>query len=300
MAEYVDVPTPDGRLLEVLAGDDSERHALLFHHGTPGSAVPFPILDRAARAHGFRLIRYSRPGYGASTPWPFSERGPRVVDDAVDALIVLHHLGIEEFATLGWSGGGPRALGCAAIAPERCRAVAIMASVAPYDAAGLDWTSGMADDNVAEFAAAVRGAAAYHQFLRALPEPEEGRTAEQIADDLGGLLTPVDAAYVTGEFAAFLDHSGRRGREQGVVGWRDDGLAIVREWGFDPTAITVKVAVWHGREDAMVPFGHGEWLADLIPGAEFHSLDEAGHLSMWDLADEILGQLADTPVRTDV
>ncbi len=171
----------------------------------PGAAVPFPLLERAAAAHGFRVLGYSRPGYGASTPWPFSERGPRIVDDAVDSLIVLYHLGVEEFATLGWSGGGPRALACAALAPERCRAVATLASVAPYDAAGLDWTHGMAEENVEEFAAAVRGATAYHQFLRALPEPEGDRTPEQMAEDLGGLLTPVDAAFVTGEFAAYMD-----------------------------------------------------------------------------------------------
>ena len=294
MAEYVEVPTPDGRLLEVLAGENSGDHPLLFHHGTPGAAVPFPLLERAAAAHGFRVLSYSRPGYGGSTPWPFSERGPRIVDDAVDALIVLHHLGVEEFATLGWSGGGPRALACAALAPERCRAVATLASVAPYDAAGLDWTHGMAEENVDEFAAAVRGATAYHQFLRALPEPEGDRTPEQLAEDLGGLLTPVDAAFVTGEFAAYLDAFGRRGRQQGVVGWRDDGLAIVREWGFDPAAIAARVAVWHGRHDAMVPFGHGEWLAEQIPTAEPHFLDDAGHLSMWARADEILRGLAAT------
>ena len=292
MAEYVEVPTPDGRLLEVLTSANSEGLPLLFHHGTPGAAVPFPTLERAAEAHGFRVISYSRPGYAGSTPWPFSEHGPRIVDDGVDALIVLHHLGIEEFATLGWSGGGPRALACAALAPERCRAVATLASVAPYDGAGLDWTSGMADDNVEEFAAAAQGATAYHQFLRALPQPTAGRTPEQLAEDLAGLLTPVDAAFMTGEFAAYFDHSGRRGREQGVVGWRDDGLALVRDWGFDPTAITVPVAVWHGREDAMVPFGHGEWLTQQIPTAEPHFLDDAGHLSMWDRGDEILGDLA--------
>ncbi|HET9420197.1 MAG TPA: alpha/beta fold hydrolase [Nocardioides sp.] len=292
MAEYVEVPTPDGRLLEVLAGDWSEGHPLLFHHGTPGAAVPFSILERAAEAHGFRVISYSRPGYGGSTPWPFSERGPRIVDDAVDSLIVLHHLGLRRFATLGWSGGGPRALACAAINPERCRAVATLASVAPYDAAGLDWTNGMADENVEEFAAAVKGAAAYHEFLRALPQPAEGHTEEQVVEDLAGLLTPVDAGYLTGEFATYFDHSGRRGREQGVVGWRDDGLSIVGDWGFDPRAITAPVAVWHGREDAMVPFGHGEWLAERLPGAVPHFLDHTGHLSMWERADEVLRDLA--------
>ena len=82
-----------------------------------------------------------------------------------------------------------------------------------------------------------------------------------------------------------------RGRQQGVFGWRDDGLALVREWGFDPAAIAGRVAVWHGRHDAMVPFDHGEWLASEIP-SEQHFLDDAGHLSMWARADQILSDLA--------
>ena len=138
--------------------------------------------------------------------------------------------------------------------------MATLASLAPYDGAGLDWTAGMAEENVEEFGAAARGATAYHRFLRKVPAPAADRTAEQMVADLAGLLTPVDAAYMTGEFAAYFNHSGRRGREQDVVGWRDDGLALVHDWGFDPEAITAPVAVWHGREDAMVPFGHGEWL----------------------------------------
>ena len=44
----------------------------------------------------------------------------------------------------------------------------------------------MAEENVEEFAAAVRGATAYHAFLRALPEPEGDRTAEQVVEDLAG------------------------------------------------------------------------------------------------------------------
>ena len=297
MADYVEVATPDDRVLEVLTEGDPDGYPLLYHLGTPVAAVPFPLLDRLARSHGLRVVSYSRPGYGGSTPWPYSERGPRIADDVFDVLAVLHHLGIDEFVTLGWSGGGPRALACAALLPGRCRAAVSFAGTAPYDADGLDWYAGMGAENVAEFTAAARGATAYHLLLRDQPEPEGERTPEQLVEGLAGLLTPVDAGFVTGEFATYLDEFGRRARAQGVVGWRDDGLAIVGDWGFDVRTISVPVAVWHGLQDAMVPLGHGAWLAANIPGADAHLRDDAGHLSLWMHGEEVLAdlrQLADS------
>ena len=72
---------------------------------------------------------------------------------------------------------------------------------------------------------------------------------------------------------------------------RHDGLAAVAPWGFDVGSITVPVAVWQGREDAMVPFAHGEWLATHVKGATPHLFDDEGHLSLFAKLDEILADL---------
>ncbi len=77
------------------------------------------------------------------------------------------------------------------------------------------------------------------------------------------------------------------------MGARDDGLALVAPWGFDLATITVPVAVWQGRQDAMVPFAHGQWLAEHVAGATAHLFEDEGHLSLFSQLDRLLADLKD-------
>ncbi|GAA2146867.1 alpha/beta hydrolase [Nocardioides koreensis] len=291
MAERLEVKTDDGRVLEVLTGGDPDGLPWLYHGGSPTAAVPYPVFEDTAARLGLQMVTYSRPGYGTSTPYPWTCGAPRIVDDVADSVAILDHLGTTEFVTLGWSGGGPRALACGAVLPDRCLAVATLAGVAPKDGDGLDWFEGMAPENRAEYAAAEQGAEAYadyltHDFLPILRAPHD-----ELVAAMGGLLTPVDAAVFTDELGDYLARSLHHAGAQGVVGARDDGLAATRPWGFDLGAVRVPVAVWQGRQDAMVPFAHGEWLVAHVPGAEAHLFDDEGHLSLAVRIEEILTDL---------
>ncbi|MGZ4466885.1 MAG: alpha/beta fold hydrolase [Nocardioidaceae bacterium] len=290
------VLTADGRRLEVMTSGPADGFPLVFHNGTPSAVVPFPPLDRAVAAAGLRMVTYSRPGYGASTPRPDAERPGAVADDVPDTVAILDALGVDEFVTLGWSGGGPRALACAALLPERCRGAVSLAGVAPYGVDGLDWFADMGPENVRDFTAALEG----EDALRPLIEAEVAELAQVTAEDIvaafGELVSEVDAAALTGEFAEFLAADFRRSREQGAVGLLDDTLVLAQPWGFDVGSITVPVAVWQGRHDRMVPFGHGRWLADAIPGARRHLYDDEGHLTLVNQLDRILADLRDLAV----
>lgn len=288
---FVDVRTPDGRTLEVLTGGDPDGRTWLFHSGSPSAAVPYAPIEEIAAGLGLRMVTYSRPGYGASSPRDLPPDGPRFVDDVTDVETILEHFGTDEFVTLGWSGGGPRALACAALLPERCRAAASLAGVAPRHGAGLDWFAGMAPENVAEYAAAQQGPEAYAAYLTAdfLPVLQAG--PDDLSAAMGELLSPVDRAALSGAYPAYLAETFHKAAAQGVRGARDDGLANVREWGFDLASITVPVAIWQGRQDAMVPYAHGVWLAEHVPGAQAHLFEDEGHLSLVGRLEEILADL---------
>jgi pimeloyl-ACP methyl ester carboxylesterase len=287
------VRTADGRDLEVLVAGPEDGLPLVFHMGTPSAAVLMPPLVAAAAAQGLRTIVPSRPGYAGSTARP----GRSVADVAGDVAGVLDGLGHDRFVTIGWSGGGPHALACAALLGDRCRAAATLASVAPCDADGLRWVAGMGPENVAEFEAAESGEAALTAYCEQEAKIFSTVTGGEVAAALRGLLSDVDKEALTDSFADVVAESFRRALASGVAGWRDDDLAFVRPWGFELSAIAVPVAVWQGRQDLMVPFAHGRWLADHVPTARPRLYDDEGHVSLLAQMPRIIDDLLDLADR---
>ena len=271
-----DVVLPDGRSLEVIVTGPAEGVPLVFHHGTPGSALQFAEIQRAVNDRGLRLVTLSRPGYGASTRLP----GRRVADIAADTLAVLDHLDAERCLVAGWSGGGPHTLACGALLPDRVVGVLTIAGVAPYGADGLDWSAGMGDENVEEFGAAAGGESALRPYLDAVRGEMAQITGEDITRSMATLLPQVDLAALTGEFADDLAASFRAAVANGIEGWLDDDLAFLQPWGFEPADVTVPTLLWQGVEDLMVPVSHGRWLAANLPKVTAHLESGEGHLSI--------------------
>jgi pimeloyl-ACP methyl ester carboxylesterase len=280
----------DGRRLEVVVAGPRDGLPLVFHYGTPGAPVPYPPMVEAATQRGLRTVLYARPGYRTSTPQP----GRSVADAAADTAAILDALGADTFVTVGWSGGGPHALACAALLPDRCRAAASVAGVAPFGAPDLDWLDGMGADNVDEFGAAVAGAQPLERYLSEPAGMLGGITPAHVALAMGDLLSIVDREWLNGPLAPFMARSLRESVSTGIAGWRDDDLAFVRDWGFPLGAGPVPVAIWQGGQDRMVPYPHGRWLAANLPGATAHLLPDEGHLSLVaGRFEEILDNLID-------
>src|SRR5260370_9160008 len=179
---------------------------------------------------------------------------------------------------MGWSGGGPHAMACAALLPDRCTAAASGVGVAPHDAEGLDLLAGMGSENVDEFSAAIEGEAALGAALKKMARDLEAIQGADVATALGGLVSEVDKRALTAEFADTLAESFRRAVSAGIAGWRDDDLAFTRNWGFDLDTIRPPVAVWQAGQDRMVPFSPRHCLSPPIPNALVHLHPDEGHL----------------------
>ncbi len=267
---------PDGRSLDVFLAGPEDGTPLVFHCGTPGSGLPFPPFVETLAQRGLRYVSCSRPGYGSST----RREGRSVVDVVEDTVAVLDSIGAERCYVVGWSGGGPHALACAARLPERVIATATIAGVAPYPAEGLDWTAGMGAENVEEFGAALAGPDELIVFKERAALEFRVVTPEGVADAFGDLIDDVDRGSLTGPFAAWVADLFHEAVRIGYWGWFDDDMAFIRPWGFELDEIRVPVFIWQGAHDRMVPFAHGEWLASHIPGARPRLFAEHGHLTL--------------------
>jgi pimeloyl-ACP methyl ester carboxylesterase len=271
------VQTPDGRTLAVEDTGDPAGRPVLIHNGSPNSRLIYGPVIADARDRGLRLISYDRPGYGGSSPHP----GRTVADCAGDVRAISATLGIDRLLTWGISGGGPHVLACAALLPDLVVAAASLASPAPLGAQGLDWFAGMGEDNVQDVKMLLKDPGAARGKTEADRQEILMLSADQLAEGLESLLTPVDAAALTGDVADYLVLSNRMGLEPGSEGWWEDGCAMNgADWGFDLASIRVPVLLMHGHHDRFVPFAHGEWLATQIPEVDFRPLAADGHLTL--------------------
>jgi pimeloyl-ACP methyl ester carboxylesterase len=270
------VDGPDGRKLLVREGGRQGGVPVLVHNGTPGSSLLYEPHLFDAEAKGIYLFSYDRPGYGGSTRNP----GRSVADCAADVEAVCDALGLDRICVWGISGGGPHALATAALLPERVAAAASLASAAPYDADGLDFLAGMGEQNIEEFGAIFEGEERHLEILERDGAEILATTADGLVEAWRTLLGPADVEVTTGRLAQFLLDAMRAGIGERLDGWFDDDIAFVSPWGFDLASIRVPVLLWHGEQDKFVPFGHGVWLAEHIPGVDSRLSPEDGHLTL--------------------
>ena len=234
---------PDRRTLDVCVDGPEGAVPLLFHNGTPSSGRLYGPFVEAASQRGLRMVGFSRAGYGNSTRNP----GRSVADVVPDVAAILDELGADRCYTLGWSGGGPHALACAALLPARLIGAATVGGLAPYNAAGLDWLAGMGQENVEMFRAALAGDDALRNLVERAAVWAANITPDEVVANLGDLVSDADRAAISGESAVWLAEVFREAVRNGIWGWYDDEAALVRPWGFNVSDIGVPVRSGKGR-----------------------------------------------------
>ncbi len=263
---------PDGRELAWLEQGDAEGPAVFVFHGTPGSRLQVSFDETAIAAAGVRSIAVDRPGYGHSS----FQQQRRLEDWPSDISRLADHLGLETFSVVGISGGGPHALACARLLPDRVRGAGIVSGIGPLAERGSEAEMMFFNRLVARLARRSRHLV-YPLFalttwlFRRWPERSIRATLGQSPrSDADVMNRPeVLSAYI---------NSYRRAPSTTARAAAQDFSLFASQWGFRLEDITIPVDIWHGDDDRNVPMSHGRLQADRIPRARLHECPGEGHL----------------------
>jgi pimeloyl-ACP methyl ester carboxylesterase len=266
--------TPDGRRIAYCDSGDPEAIPVVSHHGTPGSRLDrHPDGARMLADLGVRVISYDRPGYGGSDPKP----GRLVVDAAEDVAALADHLGIETFAVVGASGGGPHALACSARLGDRVRRVGVVVGVGPSDDPEFDFLAGMGQLNIDEFGAAAESERAIGEYLQPIVDAFK-EDPDAVLDEIAAQLPASDQeVFGRPQNRAIARESFLEAVRQGTRGWIDDDRAFCTGWGFALADARNETRLWQGELDVLVPRAHCVYIAARLPDARFELIPGAGH-----------------------
>jgi pimeloyl-ACP methyl ester carboxylesterase len=182
------------------------------------------------------------------------------------------HLGIDRFAVVGMSSGGPYAVACASLLPDRVASAGVVAGVTDMGWSGA-WEG--YDEAEAELMRVGNEAEAV-----AWCEEHYGADGSRFFEGLGDLAPAdlallADEAMATGLFTTFGEAF-----RQGVGGFAQDITVQGRPWAFHPNIIAAPARVLHSEADTFVPIAHGRHTAEIIPGAELVTWPDHGHVSL--------------------
>lgn len=278
----------DSRLLGFAEYGDPQGYPVFAFHGAPGCRHMFRLADPLACEKGFRLIAPDRPGYSLSSPSPSRS----LSDWPKDVGALADHLGVDRFAVIGVSGGGPYAAATAARRAKCVSAAALVSPAGPVGIAELECRLSSEHRRIfLQLAHAPRLADTVFTTMRIIVTytPKlalRGLMARAAAVDRQILLRP--------EIGANLIESLAEGLVDGISGAAQDLQLIVTPWDFDLASIPSPCKVWQGDVDRNVPPAAARYLADQIPGCLFEALPETGHYWVYEHFDKVLDWIAAT------
>lgn len=210
--------------------------------------------------------------------------GRSFIDWPNDVVEAAATLGLERFAVLGISGGGPYAAACAWKLADRLTGAGIVSSLAPFDVPGAIANMGRRNRMTFQL---VRHLGVLRRILMARVARSVSRRPEGILES--GVEAAIDKAYlerpevrkILGQSLAEAFRDGSRG-----PAW-EMGL-YARPWAFRLEDIRTPVHLWHGEEDANAPISMGRYLATSIPECRATFYPGEGHLHFVDRLPEIL------------
>jgi pimeloyl-ACP methyl ester carboxylesterase len=287
------VAVRDGRRLSFAEYGSPRGAAIIWMHGTPGARRQIPLeARRYAADHGLRIIGVDRPGIGSSTPHLYG----RVGDWTGDLELLLDALAIDTCRLIGLSGGGPYVLAAGAHLPARVHDLGVLGGVAPTR--GPDAVDGGPIQLAVRLApllqlARVPLGVALTQAIR-LVKPLAGTALDLYA----AVQPPGDRNLLSRpEFKAMFVDDLLNGSRFQTSAPLNDLLLFTRDWGFAMADVTVPVRWWHGDEDHIVPFRHGQHVVARLPDATLTTIDGESHLGGLGIAESVISTLMELGPR---
>lgn len=261
----------DGRRLGYAEFGDPRGKPVLFFHGYPGSRWDGAETGHAAERVGVRLIAPDRPGMGLSDYQPKR----RLLDWPIDVVELADALGLDDFAVIGYSGGGPHALACAFQLGTRLSAVGVISGVGPLTEPGA--LDGMVKNNIQLFQMARRTP----WLLRLIFSLNRRMDTLKLMRAALPQMPAVDQDVMRqpGVLAGIAKDYGEAFR-QGTRGAVHEGALFASDWGFKLGEVTRPVQLWHGEQDINAPVAMGRFQACHLPQCQATFYPTDGHISI--------------------
>jgi pimeloyl-ACP methyl ester carboxylesterase len=275
------VTLPDGRLLAFRDLGPADAPCVVFEPGFMASRLT------GREVGGARVLAVDRPGIGRSTAVPHRTLSSTAAD--VGALVDL--LGVERFAVLGHSAGGPYAAACAAVLGDRVRALGIACGFSPMDRA--DATSGM-NRRMASAVPMLRRLPWLARLVTSgLPKQYEKDPEKAFEKQFGRDLPECDreALRETEVRQRLLDAAVEATRQGARPLAEEMQLTFSRPWNLDLAAITAPTHLWYGADDTLTPPAMGRYLAERIPHANITVFNGEGHMAAFNHWSTIIATL---------
>jgi len=261
---------PDGRRIGYAEYGAPNGLPAIALHGTPGCRYMFALTDSAARARGLRIIAPERPGYGLSDIHHFDT----LAETAHDVEAIADALGLDRFALIGVSGGGPHAVAAAGLLKQRVLRMALIAPVGPIAGSAHIRMSHFHHFIFTNLAPSPHAAGAFFFGLRTMID----WTPAVAYHLLMQRVTQTDNELLhRSEVRENLQATIREGLRPGVEGPLQDLRLYCGSWGLPLGEIDAPTLVWQGSADTIVPPDAAYHLAGALPNCRLEVLEGAGH-----------------------
>jgi pimeloyl-ACP methyl ester carboxylesterase len=218
------------------------------------------------------VIGIDRPGFGGSG----EQKRRSYADWSANVTTVSDHLGLDRFAVLGYSAGGPYVTACAVALGDRITFAGIVSGDGPAETPHFRRGMGTTDAIMSRLARHARPLArlAIAQATRQAANNPEKFSATFDKE----LSAPDRELHADPQLRADVRTIFLESTRQGPGGIVED----YRVWG-SPSGIAyedvhIPVRIWHGDTDEIVPLHHAEYVASRLPRSELTILRGAGHL----------------------